>query len=35
MAQPTRNVFISHKHEDDDGLRELKRLVEEHGMTLA
>ena len=33
MAQPTRNVFISHKHEDDEGLRDLKRLVEEHGMT--
>ena len=33
MAQPTRNVFISHKHEDDDGLRELKRLVEQNGMT--
>ena len=33
MAEPIRNVFISHKHEDDDGLQELKRLVREHGMT--
>ncbi len=33
MAEPIKNVFISHKHEDDDGLRELKRLVREHGMT--
>ena len=33
MAEPIRNVFISHKHEDDDGLQQLKRLVREHGMT--
>lgn len=33
MAEPTRNVFISHRHEDDDGLQELKRLVKEHGVT--
>ena len=33
MPEPIRNVFISHKHEDDDGLQELKRLVREHGMT--
>ena len=33
MAEPLRNVFISHKHEDDDGLQELKCLVREHGMT--
>ena len=33
MPEPIRNVFISHKHEDDDGLQELKRLVRGHGMT--
>ena len=33
MPGDIRNVFISHKHEDDDGLRDLKRLVEQHGMT--
>ena len=33
MKEPIRNVFISHKHEDDDGLRKLKNLVREHGMT--
>ena len=33
MADQIRNVFISHKHEDDDGLREIKRLVAQHGMT--
>lgn len=33
MAGESRNVFISHKHEDDDGLRDLKQLVEKHGMT--
>ena len=33
ITQDLRNVFISHKHEDDDGLRDLKRLVEQHGMT--
>lgn len=33
MAEETRNVFISHKHEDDDGLRDLKQLVAKHGMT--
>ena len=27
MAEQIRNVFISHKHEDDDGLQEIKRLV--------
>ncbi len=33
MPEEIRNVFISHKHEDDDGLGDLKRLVEQHGMT--
>ena len=33
MAQDLRNVFISHIHEDDEGLRNLKDLVEKHGMT--
>ena len=33
MAKQIKNVFISHKHEDDDGLKGLKSLVEQHGMT--
>ncbi len=32
MAQDLRNVFISHKHEDDEGLPRLKDLVARHGM---
>ena len=32
MNGQNRNVFISHKHEDDDGLKDLKSLVERHGM---
>ena len=34
MTEETRNIFISHVHEDDEGLRGLKRLLERHGMTL-
>ena len=33
MAKSVRNVFISHKREDDAGLEDLKQLVERHGMT--
>ena len=33
MTQDLRNVFISHIHEDDEGLRDLKDLVARHGMT--
>lgn len=33
MAEEIRNVFISHRHEDDAGLSELKRLVGQHGLT--
>ena len=32
MADQIRNVFISHRHEDDDGLKDLKKLVKQHGM---
>ncbi len=32
MTQDLRNIFISHIHEDDDGLRDLKDLVARHGM---
>ena len=33
MARDIRNVFISHIHEDDDGLPRLKDLVAKQGMT--
>lgn len=32
MAQEQRNVFISHIHEDDEGLPRLKDLASRHGM---
>ncbi len=32
MTQDIRNVFISHVHEDDEGLLRLKDLVARHGM---
>ena len=32
MSQEIRNVFISHIHEDDEGLPRLKDLVKKHGM---
>ena len=32
MTQDLRNVFISHIHEDDDGLRDLKDLAARHGL---
>ena len=31
MAANIRNVFISHIHEDDAGLTDLKRLLQDHG----
>lgn len=34
MAGKTKNVFISHVHEDDDGLNKLKELLEKNGMTI-
>ena len=33
MANETRNIFISHIHEDDDGLDMLKGLLRSNGMT--
>ena len=32
MANDTKNVFISHIHEDDAGLQDLKDLLGKHGM---
>ena len=32
MGKKQRNVFISHIHEDDTGLEDLKQLLESHGM---
>ena len=32
MTQDSRNVFISHIHEDDEGLSRLKDLAARHGM---
>jgi len=34
MSDDTKNVFISHVHEDDDGLRKLKELLKTNGMTI-
>ncbi|MDE0152478.1 MAG: TIR domain-containing protein [Gammaproteobacteria bacterium] len=34
MANNLKNIFISHVHEDDDGLRELKKLLDANGMTI-
>jgi hypothetical protein len=34
MADQTKNVFISHIHEDDDGLTKLKELVAKGGLTV-
>lgn len=33
MSEVTKNVFISHIHEDDSGLADLKRLLARNGMT--
>ena len=32
MADETKNIFISHIHEDDEGLGELKSLLKDNGM---
>ena len=34
MAAATRNTFISHIHEDDEGLGKLKSLLKDNGMTV-
>jgi hypothetical protein len=34
MADEIKNVFISHIHEDDDGLPDLKALIEKGGLTV-
>ena len=34
MGDDTKNVFISHVHEDDAGLGELKELLGKHGMSI-
>ncbi len=34
MSDETRNVFISHIHEDDDGLKKLKNLLKDNGMKI-
>jgi hypothetical protein len=34
MADETKNVFISHIHEDDEGLAKLKELLKSNGMTI-
>lgn len=34
MADETKNVFISHIHEDDDGLGKLKDLLKNKGLTI-
>jgi hypothetical protein len=34
MADDIKNVFISHVHEDDDGLAALKKLIEKGGLTV-
>ena len=34
MADETKNVFISHIHEDDEGLGKLKSLLRNNGMTV-
>jgi hypothetical protein len=32
MSNKTKNVFISHVHKDDDGLKDLKALLQRNGM---
>ena len=34
MADETKNIFISHIHEDDVGLGKLKSLLKDNGMTI-
>ena len=33
MANKTKNIFISHVHEDDEGLVDFKRLMKRNGVT--
>ena len=33
MANETKNIFISHIHEDDEGLSKFKSLLKDNGMT--
>lgn len=33
MVNQIQNVFMSHIHEDDEGLKDLKSLIERHGIT--
>lgn len=33
MENQIRNVFISHKHDDDEGLKDLKGLMARHGIS--
>ena len=32
MPKETKNVFISHVHEDDDGLKDLKDILSDNGV---
>ncbi len=34
MSDQVKNVFISHVHEDDEGLGALKDLLSKHGMSI-
>ena len=34
MSDETRNAFISHIHENDEGLHKLKDLLKKHGLTV-
>lgn len=34
MTSEIKNIFISHIHEDDEGLRKLKNLCKEHGLII-
>ena len=34
MADKTKNIFISHIHEDDEGLDKLKNLLKDNGMVV-
>ena len=34
MTNETKNIFISHIHEDDDGLGKFKNLLKDNGMTV-
>ena len=34
MREQIRNVFISHIHEDDEGIDQIKSLADQHGMTV-